>query len=200
MKTVLIALVVLACALPLRADILANGDFTDGPAHWKGDAKEITSDDLTAGNQPGVVVTLKKDAWTKIYQTFSTHEKEVQYSITFKLSSDYQVDQSPYDPSSGSVSGPSPGLDDIEGVYPLYAYTYNGVWTLVVREFGGTGWNYIHPRPDPKKTDSQTLTGSIRRLTDHAEKILILAFPPGKGTVTLTNITLTSTNAQPSPF
>jgi hypothetical protein len=200
MKGLLLFVLLASSTLLARADILANGDFADGPAHWKGDAKEISSDDLTAGNQPGVVVTLKKDAWTKIYQTFSTHEKEVQYSITFKLSSDYQVDQTPYDPSSGSVSGPSPGLDDIEGVYPLYAYAYNGAWTLVVQEFGASGWNYIHPRPDPRKTDAQTLTGTIRRLTDHAEKILILAFPPGKGTVTLTNIALTSTTAAPSPF
>ena len=194
MKSLAFVLLIIGCAFPLRADILANGDFHDGPAHWKGDAKEIEAGDLSAGAKPGITVTLKKDKWTKIYQTFATHEKEVDYNITFTLSSDYQVDQSAYDASSGSSSGPAPGLDDIEGVYPMYGYAYNGVWTLIVEEFGGRGWNYIHPKPDSTNTQSQTLSGKIRRLTDHVDKILILAFPPGQGTITLTNISLISSN------
>jgi hypothetical protein len=181
---------VIGFSLPLRADILANGNFTDGRAHWKGDAKEINTDDISSGNQPGVTVTLNKDKWTKIYQTFTTHENKVQYSITFTLSDDYQVDQERRDMDSGSVSGPSPGLDDIEGMYPLYLFSHRGGWTLIVQDFGAGGSSYIHPRPDPKKTDSQTLTGHIRGLSSNDEKILVLAFPPGEGTITLTNVSL----------
>ena len=186
MKALLFALLVLACALPLRADILANGNFADGRAHWKGDAKDI------AGAQPSVTVTLQKEKWTKIYQTFDTHAKEVRYSITFTLSPDYQVQQDSYNAGSGTMSGPTPGLDDIEGMPYLHGYSYRGAWMLIVREFGAWGSGYLFPRPDPKKTDSQTLTGEIRGLTENAGKIILLAFPRGEGTITLTNISLTA--------
>jgi len=193
MKALAFAVLVLAFTLPLRADILANGNFADGRAHWKGDAKEIdaNANNLTTGNPSGVTVTLKKDKWTKIYQTFNTHAKKVQYSITFTLSPDYQVQQTTYNGSSGNMSGGTAGLDDIEGMPYLYGYSYRGAWLFVVREFGTPGSTYLHPLPDPKKSGSQTLTGNIQGLTDTAEKILVLAFPPGEGSVTLTSISLT---------
>jgi hypothetical protein len=178
--------------IPLRADILVNGNFADGRAHWKGDAKDIDTNNTSAGTQPGVTITLNKDKWTKIYQTFNTHAKNVRYSITFTLSPDYQVQQDSYNAGSGTMSGPTPGLDDIEGMPYLYGYSYNGGWMLIVREFGGWGSGSLYPRPDPKKTDSQTLTGEIRGLTENAGKIILLAFPRGEGTITLTNISLTA--------
>jgi len=195
MRTLLFAVLVLALILPLRADILANGNFADGRAHWKGDAKDIdTGDDLSNPSpQGGVTITLQKDKWTKIYQTFDTQEKNVQYSITFTLSSDYQVQENSSNEGSGSMQGSvTPGLDDVEGMPYIYGYSLGGSWMLVVREFGSYGSSYLHPRPDPKKTDSQTLTGEISGLTASAEKIILLAFPPGVGTITLTNISLTA--------
>jgi hypothetical protein len=190
MKTPLFALLVLAAGWPLQADILVNGNFADGRAHWKGDAENVdTSNDLASpSNQGSVTITLKKDKWTKIYQTFSTHEKRVDYSITFTLSSDYHVDA---DETSGGAMGPSPGLDDIDGMYPLYLFANANTWTLIVREIGARGSSYIYLQPDVKKTDAQTLTGKIQGMTETADKILLLAFPPGEGTITLTNISLT---------
>src|SRR5882762_8971027 len=83
MKHLTLVFLLVALAAPLRADILANSSFVDGRAHWKGDAKEINTSDLSAGNVPGVTVTLNRDKWTKIYQRFKTHEKTVNYSISF---------------------------------------------------------------------------------------------------------------------
>jgi len=192
MRTLAAAVILLMLAVPLRADILANSNFADGRAHWKGDGKEIDTDDISAGNQPGITVTLQKDKWTKIYQVFSTQEKKVSYNITFTLSNDYRVDKGAG--GSGDVSGPSAGLDDIEGMYPLYAYAMGGAWTLIVEDFGAGGSAFLHPRPNPDKTVSQTLTGHLQGFDSSTEKILILAFPPGEGTITFTNVSLTPDN------
>ncbi len=189
MKLLLLGVLVLVSSISLRADILANSAFTDGRAHWKGDAKDINTDNLGAGSQVGITVTLKKDKWTKIYQTFTTREKRVQYSISFTLSSDYHVEHDSAEGSS-SIMGPSAGLDDIEGMYPLYLSTYSTSWVLIVQQFGSGGSSFIYLRPDPKNVDSQTLTGKIRGLTDDDEKIIVLAFPPGEGSITLTNVSL----------
>ncbi len=86
--------------------------------------------------------------------------------------------------------GPTAGLDDIDGMYPLYLANFYASWVLVVQEFGAGGSSYIYLRPDTKNADSQTLTGKIRGMTDNDEKILVLAFPPGEGSITLTNVSL----------
>ena len=64
MKRFTCILLVLACLLPLRADILVNGNFADGRAHWKGDLKDpdsANSNDLSnpsSSNSGGVVIQL----------------------------------------------------------------------------------------------------------------------------------------------
>ena len=185
-------LVVLACFIPLRADILANSDFADGRAHWKGDAHPADTSDLAdPSSSAGMTVTLKKNEWTKIYQVFLTKEPTLRYIVTFKLSSDYNV---AHDTSgaSGAISGPSPGLDDIEGMEPLHLDPRQGTWTLVVREVSW-GSATIFLKPDLQKTDSQTLTGEIHGLNVKGdnEKIILLAFPPGEGSITFSNFSLT---------
>ena len=189
MKAFSVALLFLVFAVAARADILVNSTFADGSAHWKGDGKEIDTDDISAGNQPGMTVTLQKEKWTKIYQTFSTHERKVSYKITFTLSPDYLTDKGAG--GSGDVSGLSPVLDDIEGMYPLELPANGGCWTLIVEDFGIGSSAYLYPRPDTSKTVSQTLTGHLQGLNSDNEKIIILAFPPGEGTITFTNVSLT---------
>jgi hypothetical protein len=188
MKNLTLFLLVMAAVIPLRADILVNGNFADGRAHWKGDAQDPdTGGDLSQNpsNQGGVTITLKKDKWTKIYQVFSTHEKKLHYSITFTLSPDYEPDKSQ---PEGSMS-PSPGLDDIEGLYPLYGYR-GGNWMCITAQGYSQSSFMLHP--DEKKTDSQTLTGIIPGAPDVTNDMLIVfAFPPGVGTITLTKVALT---------
>lgn len=192
MKTFVFSLLVLACVIiPLRADILVNGNFADGKAHWRGDAQPLDQSDLSnPTTSAGVTITLKKDKWTKIYQVFTTKEKKLQYSITFKLSSDYGLDQSYDNSSTGGFVPRSPGLDDIEGIYPLSLYWWKNSWILVPYELGS--YSEIYLKPDVQKPDTQTLTGTIHGFVGDTEKILLIAFPPGEGTITLQNISLTS--------
>ncbi len=188
MKATAFALLVFALMVPLWADILVNGNFADGRAHWKGDAQEPdTGGDLTNPNpQGGVVINLKKDKWSKIYQTFSTHEKKLHYSITFTLSSDYQPDR---DQPQSSGFAETPGLDDIEGV-PIYYARGQGSWMGIIAQTGRGSWSF-RLRPDANKTDAQTLSGTIEGATDENDDMtVVFAFPPGSGSITLTNISL----------
>jgi hypothetical protein len=185
----LVGLLVFACTISLRADILVNGNFADGHAHWKGDAKDpdtTTSDLSNPNSQNGVTITLKKDKWTKIYQSFNTREKKLHYSITFSLSSDYQVDHN--QPENSGLARP-PGLDDIEGVPFCYA-SDTGTWACMIAE--GLDTSSFSLRPDTTKTDSQTLSGILHGASgdDSEQMVLIFAFPPGEGSITITNISL----------
>ena len=188
MKAIASALLLFACIISLHADILVNGDFSDGRAHWKGDAEDPdTGGDLSSASakQSGVTITLKKDKWTKIYQSFSTREKKLHYSITFTLSPDYEPDKSL---PQGSMA-PSPGLDDIEGLYPLYGYG-SGAWMCILAQGYNESSFVLHP--NEKKTGSQTLTGVVPGAPDATnDMIIVFAFPPGEGTITLTKVELT---------
>ena len=126
MKTVAFALLVLACVTTLRADILVNSGFTDGRAHWKGDAQPLDQSDLSSPTtSPGVIITLKKDKWTKIYQVFTTSEKKLRYSVSFKLSSDTVWTLTPR-----PVPGPFPdarrGWMILTAMFPQHANSRHG--------------------------------------------------------------------------
>ena len=199
MKRVVFTLLIVASLISLRADILVNGNFADGRAHWKGDAQPLDQSDLSSpSTTAGVTITLKKDKWTKIYQFFTSKERKLRYSITFKLSDDYNVDQDTSPNSSDSISFRTPGLDDIEGMFPFFLSARGGRWVLIPYE-AGAGWSDVYLSPDTKKSDSQTLTGEIRGFNDNNgtnERLFLLAFPPGEGTITLSNITLEPITSQ----
>jgi len=194
MKAIASVLLLFACIISLHADILVNGNFADGRAHWKGDARDpdTTTGDLTLANQVnrgGVTITLKKDKWTKIYQNFATREKKLHYAITFTLSSDYRPDRSQ---TQDSGFAPTPGLDDIEGL-PIY-YAMNGGEWMCILEQAGMGSSSFPISPDVKKADSQTLSGNLRGATgdETVDMLIVFAFPPGEGSITITNVSLTS--------
>jgi hypothetical protein len=191
MKALALALLLGASMISLQADILVNGNFADGRAHWKGDAQDPdTGGDLSTNPTPqgGVVVTLKKDKWTKIYQTFTTHEKKLHYSITFILSADYQPDR--HQPQSSGFA-PTPGLDDIDGV-PIYFAENDGSWMGIIAQTGINS-SLFSLQPDLKKADAQTLSGYIQGAPDeNNDMTIVFAFPPGAGSVTINKVALTS--------
>jgi len=191
MKAVVFALIVLVFMIPLQADILVNGDFADGHAHWKGDAKDPDPNSGDLSNPTplaGVTITLRKDKWTKIYQYFTTREKKLHYSITFTLSSDYKPDR---DQPRNAGFAPTPGLDDIIGV-PIYYGDPGGDWMCILAQ-AGMGSSSFPIHPNPKKTDPQTFRGVLRGAPgeDPLDMTLVFAFPPGQGTITLTSISMT---------
>jgi hypothetical protein len=207
MKRTALALLMLASLCSLRADtdILVNSDFSDGRAHWKGDVQDPdtggssdlgastdlgASSDSSSGNTAGVVIKLKQDQWTKIFQNFTVRSPKLFYTVTYKLSADYKQESTSYQDTSSADFGDVPGI--------------NGTWDLCERY-----WYLMLPggnfptrmlQPDLRKKGQQmTLTGHLNGLTTDFETSLLLAFPPGQGTVTLYKVQLTNTDPNADP-
>ena len=203
MKTAVIYLIVLmTVALPqLRGDVLVNGDFSEGRAHWTGDAEEIAapdtqdaSDDSSDSTAPGVTVTLSKDKWTMIYQGFTVRDPALYYTVTFKLSSDYKLADANKDDQLAA------DFSDVPGIMKLYTLP-TARWSLIYTGTDPTNENSIKTKslaPDTTTTQSQTLTGKLINLSEGADANFVIAFPPGEGSVTLTTVQLSPESpAQP---
>jgi hypothetical protein len=201
MKRAILALLALTSFFWLHADqdILVNSNFSEGHAHWRGDAQDPDSGstDLGAinntdsgGNTGGVIIKLKADGWTKIYQSFQVHSDVIFYQITYKLSNDYKQRSNNMQDTSQADFGEVPGFD---GAWSLFEKN----WYILI-----PGGSYTERRLDPdqrKKNKAVTMTGRLTGLTKDDDTQFVLAFPPGKGTVTLFKVALSlkDPNAEP---
>ncbi len=195
MKSIALVLLLSLALCPLRADtnILVNSNFADGHAHWGPDAKDLDSGDLGAsGNpQPGAIINLKKDKWSKIYQMFTVRDHKLYYTVTFQLSTDYKLNSQSSDDSSAADLGDVPGID-------MQWHLPERYWSMLIQ--GGENFSEYMLRPDlSKRGQSQTLTGHLSDLHTDVESDFVIAFPPGEGSITLTNVSLSNVdpNAQP---
>ncbi len=205
MKTAVLSILVsLGVSLTVvRGDVLVNGDFSEGRAHWIGDAEETvapdTSDSAENGSDStpatGVTVTLSKDKWTMIYQGFTVRDPALYYTVTFKLSPDYKLADANKDDQLAA------DFSDVPGIMKLYTLP-TARWSLIYTGTDPTNENSIKTKslePDATTTQSQTLTGKLINLNDGADANFVIAFPPGEGSVTLTTVQLSpdSPTAQP---
>ena len=192
MKLILTIVSLFAGILSLQADTLANGNFAEGRAHWKGDAKESPSADapnLSSGSSAlsgCVVIDLKKNAWTKIYQVFPTQETQLYYNINFRLSADYKIPTAEEAPKYDS-----PDLSDLPIGQGRSWYLQKFHWSMLVTPLDQRLVN--DTRLQPKSgTELQNLTGKLNPLPGNGEAIFLLLFPPGEGSITLYNISLSA--------
>lgn len=181
--------------LPLHADEwLQNGDFSDGLTHWYGDgqlASELAKNDdplasSTAAAPQGVVVQLKPNRWSKLSQEFTTDTLKM--SLTIK-----------YTPSADCVfSDKADYYHNIFDSLGMGAYSPRSVpigsWAVVMTDLG-TGWCYYFSHPfDKAASGSQTFQANASAANDNMKpalhKTVTLAFPPGKGSVTVTYVSL----------
>jgi hypothetical protein len=199
-KNIVPVLFLAAALLPLHADILANGDFADGAAHWHGDGNGSAdggAGDAAALLNPtttqGLVIHLLPTKWTKIYQTFNTHENALNYVVTYKTSADCVFS------NDAMVSNVTPSvLRDLTGtLFRSPIHLEQGSWLLMVYDPAQLSMTYSELKPAIGKPDAQTTTGTFPKLVAHEEKAIYLAFPPGEGTITLLKVQLVSTNASP---
>jgi hypothetical protein len=201
--TLVCLLALLAIVSPIRAGVLANSDFSEGRAHWGGDAEEmappdptsVTGTDTAAAPATGVTINLKKDRWTLIYQSFTVRDPQLYYTITFKLSQDYKLT------SQGKDDQEAADLSNVPGVMKLYNLPI-GHWTMFYTGTDPTDETSINTKSlDPNTTtvQSQTLTGKLINLNNGADANLILAFPPGEGSITLTTVSLSPDNPEAGP-
>jgi hypothetical protein len=74
-------------------------------------------------------------------------------------------------------------------------------WSLIVTTSGegSDSETSKYLRPDPKKPSPQTITGKLNDLQNGAEALFLIVFPPGEGSITLTNISLSPNDPNAEP-
>ncbi|MEJ0000964.1 MAG: hypothetical protein WDO13_18420 [Verrucomicrobiota bacterium] len=178
MKRFAATILALVLALPLRADILANGSFADGAAHWSGDGH--------AGDSGGLVIQLDPEKWTTVSQTFDTRETALDFTVNYQTSADSTLAKAGGSLSAATVGG------------PLFRRDINvkpGRWVVLLLD-GAAGKLTFHRFKSPQgDAGEQTAHATFAQLLAHEEKTLVLAFPPSHGTVTLSNVALAPAGA-----
>jgi hypothetical protein len=176
-------LTVLSTSMIRADDIILNGDFSDGKTHWHGD-----------GDVPDIggslVITLKPDKWTVVYQEFSAEATQVRLKITYSYSADCTLAQ----PRSPDTLVPPLDADSLEAATGLPNVIGNinlpgtAAWMVVMTSggrFRGEHPVYAKSSDSNPRTYATTLTEWSRQF--NADD-LCLAFPPGQGTVTITSV------------
>jgi len=198
MKKLLIACLILISLFPLKADEwLQNGDFSDGLSHWYGDG-QLASDLAKSTSDPlaptpstpianGIVLQLKPDRWSKMTQEFTTDTLKMTLTVNYTLSSDC------------AFSDKADFYHDIFASLGFRGYgprsVSPGEWTVILSDLG-TKWCYYF-RTQPNKdanAASQTFQANYSQAGENMKpalhKTITVGFPPGRGNVTITLISL----------
>jgi hypothetical protein len=162
--------------------LVQNGDFSQGIAHWDGNAK------LAAAPGQGITVRLDPAAWTRVYQTFrSGAGTQFSIQVNYKLS-----------PSMYTSDDPA-NCADITQKIQLDGFERYHSQTVKPHQFYGTLGNPSDTLissevydPNFTTTDVQNYQHTYPPIPASPQKIFCLAFPPGNGTVTLLGIAVTS--------
>jgi hypothetical protein len=183
MKRILLAVLVLASALPVSAENrLRNPDFADGISHWYGDVKAPDSAQAdpfatnAASPSPGLIINLKDRSWTKATQQFSVKkEASLVMKIVYKMSSDIAFSNDPDEYKN------VPNHIDFNRWLPFDIH--KGDWMIMLSDLDNNDGRYFVVTPNSSATE-QTFSGPFK-FTAGNNKTICLAFPPGSGTVTI---------------
>jgi len=178
-----LSVLVVPASLVHAGDILLNGNFQDGKTHWHGD-----------GDAPDVggslVITLKPDKWTVVYQDFSAEVSQMRLKITYSYSDDCTLAKPrPSDelvpPLDAHGLEAATGMQNSIGSINLP----NGASWMVVMASGGW-YRGEHPvRDNASDSNPRTYSTTLSEWTRQFNRDdLCLAFPPGQGTVTITGV------------
>jgi hypothetical protein len=181
----------LATLVSVSADEqIKNPDFIDGHSHWEGDGESaaaaggdnsnpLATADSSQSPSGGMLFKLSGRDWLKITQDFRPLIAAGTLTITYKLSDDFAF---------------SSDYDDYKNVPQSIDYgSYEpfdiprGTWVVTFLEQSTTELKYYVVKPKAG-TDPQTYTVRIEGLIIRDDKVLCLAFPPGKGTLTLLHV------------
>jgi hypothetical protein len=193
-----VSLLFMAMAISAHgSDILLNGDFSDGKTHWHGDG-DVSGGEAggaVGAGGGGLVITLKPDKWTAVTQRFSASTTALKLKITYSLSDDCTLGK-----TGDKLIPPltTDALDEACGVnssmnIPMSKFelwkvlVVSGGWVMTedfVRSFrdsnsAGNGSGV--------RTYSSDINAWFGAFTDCN---LCLCFPPGQGSVTLTEVKL----------
>jgi hypothetical protein len=191
MKVLLFGLLVLACAVPSRADNwLDNGDFTSGIDNWRGNGRSPS--DFAADNpldkpnpftSKGLIIPLRDMDWDKVAQDFHGKGASGVLTITYMVSPDLAFSDKPDDYVN------MPDQIHYDGWKPFD--TPPGDWIVFIADFGSARGTYYEIKPKLGSSDPQTYRARVEGLTPLEDKTITLAFPPGNGNLVILNISLT---------
>ena len=190
-KISLAMVVLLATLVHLEADnVLQNGDFTDGSAHWSGDGHpsgELTDlvalpDSLAKGG--GLAIKLKSFDWTKISQDFAGGSSTGMLTITFAVTPDLSFSNRPEDYKN------MPDHIDYDAWKSFNSK--RGEWVIFISDFDKNRGSYYSVKPTLGTTTSQSVRMKVKGLSPSGDKTLTLAFPPGTGTIVILSVELTA--------
>ncbi len=214
------------CAQEVRSDdILANGNFSDGKAHWKGDGKDASGtsiDDMGAsmssqGSASGMAVSLKGGI-TYISQVFHSAETALTLSITYKTTADFATTGRARSGRSGGTPGGPPQPGGFPGGPGGGSMGFGGALTAILGfpvqgQLPMPGKDQAvaliaDPSPNalissliplPASPDApHTSTIVMDQLMAHEEKTLYIFLPPGTGDITFSNISLVKPDTAPA--
>jgi len=198
-KLVIALFLVVAFSFPTSAsDLLLNGDFHDGTTHWHGDGEAVDG-------TPGLVIRLRKDRWTAVCQRFSAEAKNLKLKVTYSISDGSTL----LAKGSSDELIPSFSATALERATGLANHIYEtamhpGEWLAMTVD--PSGYNsgshpvYVNNRYNDDDSSSgnngsdpgnpRTFSTVLYHYMYFQDSSLCLAFPPGEGTVTITNVEL----------
>jgi len=199
-----LGLFLLASCVQIKADdLLVNSDFSNGGDGWSGDSGGAGAAsnpfDNASTASTGLVVPLKSDLATRIYQHFPTGEGPATFTLVCTPSADCKFT------GTGKVAKVAGDLtSEVESIsyqdangqwrtirnpnYQEYMSTFDNVTMLIVDH----DKNEVHPDPlriNPSSAQPQTITFPMT-FAPHQDLELYIAFPPGTGSITLNRVSL----------
>jgi hypothetical protein len=169
-------------------DLLQNGDFSDGIAHWYGDCHTVADTILDSDYQApaagtGAVVKLRAGDWTKLTQDFDTKPGTLHLTVTYELSPGATFSQRPEDYTNTTEN---------VGYTAWRAYpTSVGSWVVMLCDIAAGHANIFEVRSDNAAAGPQTFKAGFRAKSDE-QKSICLGFPPGKGFITVEKVSITT--------
>jgi hypothetical protein len=181
MKSLALLLLIAGVALARAdSDLLQNGDFSHGLAHWYGNIQALP--DAADGTPvPGVMIKLRSSEWTTLTQDFEVKAGAYKLQATFTLSPNAHFSNQLTDYINIPVKLSFP--DE----HPLDAQP--GQWVAVVTD-PTAGTSLCWMVDCSRKPGQQTYTFTVKDINFSNKQTLLLAFPPGSATVTLQRVSL----------
>jgi len=163
-------------------NLLQNGDFSSGLAHWYGNIQALADvPEAGVSNNNGGVVKLKSSDWTKVTQDFEVKPGVYKLHVTFMVSPDTQFSTQITDYMN------VPAKIGFSNEHPSDARVRQ--WVIAVAD--SDALSSIFWRVNTAKNPGpQSYTFTIRGINFSNRQTLILAFPPGTGFITLTQVSL----------
>jgi len=176
-------------------NILTNGEFRNGTQDWQGDFADTSGDDsnllATQSDSSGQVITLHDMHAVRVFQPFTSGESEYLHLLV-KFA--YSTDSTPT--GDGKISDVVRGFG--ESPYAQESSYDSWGFSTPVAVVANSAHQQIRTYPLGMDKDGKSYGYDMEiDVEPHSQYRLYIAFPPGRGSVTLTSVFLSLTALPP---